>query len=103
LPAALRRGISLFFAPWKESRMHPLGGLRACGGSWRGTSTLQDPHTGVADQSPSTATVTPGPDWGWRTDVTPGDKTLRVVMHNVWPEEQGGKEEMAVEAVYARA
>jgi hypothetical protein len=100
--------------------MNPLYGLRACAGSWRGTSTLQDPHTGAADESPSTVTITPdpgwpalsvrgtyaappGPDWGWRIDVTPGGEGLRVIMHNVWPEEQGGKEELAVEAVYARA
>jgi hypothetical protein len=45
----------------------------------------------------------PDPDWGWRIDVQPGGRTLRVVMHNVWPEAQGGKEELAVEAVYTRA
>ena len=152
--------------------MNPLNALTACAGSWRGTSTLQDPHAGIADESPSTATVTslpddsvrldyswsyhaqpqqgsllvraeaitvaaewtdtwhtgnqpmpcsgpktdgatlsvrgsyaapPGLDWGWRIDVTPGGETLRVVMYNVWPQEQGGKEELAVEAVYTRA
>jgi hypothetical protein len=152
--------------------MNPLDGLRASAGSWRGTSTLQDPHAGVADESPSTATVTPdpdgvrlgytwsyrgkpqqgsilfgvdggavltarwtdtwhtggqpmacsglmpsgatfsvrgsyaappGPDWGWRIDVTPGGDTLRVVMHNIWPREQGGRADLAVEAVYERA
>ena len=31
-----------------------------------------------------------------------GTSTLPIVIHNVWPEEQGGKEELAVEAVYAR-
>jgi hypothetical protein len=150
----------------------PLNALAACAGSWLGTSTLQDPHAGIAEESPSTATVTsfpdgsvrldytwsyrgkpqqgsilfgvdgvsesltarwtdtwhtpsgpmecsgppgtslsvrgkyaapPGPDWGWRIDVQPGGQTLRVVMHNVWPEEQGGKEELAVEAAYTRA
>jgi hypothetical protein len=45
----------------------------------------------------------PGPDWGWRIDVTPDGDKLRIEMHNVWPEEQGGKEELAVEAVYGRA
>jgi Protein of unknown function (DUF1579) len=45
----------------------------------------------------------PGPDWGWRIDLTPEDGgTLRLVMFNVWPESEGGKEELAVEAVYAR-
>jgi hypothetical protein len=151
--------------------MNLLDALRAAAGTWRGTSTLRDPHAGVADDSPSTAPVAPdpdgarldytwsyrgpaaarldpvrhrqlgdhraldrhlahrqpadgllrpelgrtdalraghprrppGPDWGWRIDVTPGGETPRVVTHNVWPQEQGGKEELAVEAVYARA
>jgi hypothetical protein len=42
----------------------------------------------------------PGPDWGWRIEITPGEGTLRMVMFNIWPE---GKEELAVEAVYERA
>src|SRR5262249_611047 len=43
------------------------------------------------------------PDWGWRIDVLPAGEALRVGMPNVWPHEQGGKEELAGEAVYARA
>jgi hypothetical protein len=152
--------------------MNPLDALSACASSWRGTNTLQDPHTWVAAESPSTAAVSPapggvrldytwsyqgkpqqgsilfgidtaagavtarwtdtwhtggqpmacsgphpggatlsvrgtyaappGPDWGWRIDATPGGETLHVVMHNVWPQEQGGKAELAVEAAYAR-
>jgi hypothetical protein len=58
--------------------MNPLNALASCAGNWRGTS------------------------WGWRIDVTPGGERLRVVMHNVWPEELGGKEELALEAEYAR-
>jgi hypothetical protein len=42
----------------------------------------------------------PGPDWGWRIDLEAGEDMLRMVMYNVWPE---GKEELAVEAAYARA
>ncbi len=143
-------------------------------GRWRGTSTLQDPHTGKPDSSPSTLTGTsvlggrfvrldyswvyrekphegsllvgfdtkagsasahwidswhtgtaaialagtpasgtlsvrgtypapPGPDWGWRIDLAADGGALRVVMFNVWPADQGGKEELAVEAVYVRA
>ena len=45
----------------------------------------------------------PGPDWGWRIDVAADGERLRIVMYNVWPQEQGGKEELAVEAVYERA
>ncbi len=152
--------------------MSALDGLAACAGRWQGTSTLQDPHAGIADESASTATVTPvldgrfvrvdytwgyqgqpqegslliglqkkagtvtghwidsfhngdkvmacsgpasddgtltvrgsyaappGPDWGWRIDLTPGGDTLRIVHHNVWPE---GKEELAVDSSYTRA
>jgi hypothetical protein len=39
--------------------MSALDRLIAAAGSWRGTSTLQDPHAGIADESASTATVTP--------------------------------------------
>ncbi len=39
--------------------MSVLEGLIACEGRWQGTSTLQDPHSGTDDTSPSTATVTP--------------------------------------------
>jgi hypothetical protein len=151
-------------------QMDSVDALSARAGSWRGTSTLQAPHTGIAAESPSTLSVTaapagvrldytwsyqgklqrgsillgtddaagavtarwtdtwhtgnqpmacsgpkpggltfsvrgtyaapPGPDWGWRIDVTPDDDQLRIVMHNVWPEEQGGKEELAVDAIY---
>ena len=43
----------------------------------------------------------PGPDWGWRTVITPDDgRALRVVMYNIWPE---GREDLAVEATYSRA
>jgi hypothetical protein len=35
--------------------------------------------------------------------VSPLFQPQRIVMHNVWPQEQGGKEELAVEAVYNRA
>lgn len=40
----------------------------------------------------------PGPDWGWRIDVTPGDD-LRMEMVNIWPD---GREDAAVEASYTR-
>lgn len=39
--------------------MSALDGVAALAGRWQGTSTLQDPHAGVADASASTAVVTP--------------------------------------------
>lgn len=39
--------------------MAVLDTLIACAGTWQGTSTLQDPTSGMAEESPSTATVTP--------------------------------------------
>ena len=43
----------------------------------------------------------PGPDWGWRIAIRPGDgSALAIVMHNVTP---GGEEAVAVEATYKRA
>ncbi|HET9250840.1 MAG TPA: DUF1579 family protein [Candidatus Eisenbacteria bacterium] len=44
----------------------------------------------------------PGPDWGWRIEITagPGVDALRIDMHNIWP--GGEREEPAVEAVFTR-
>ena len=39
------------------------------------------------------------PDWGWRTDIIPGNEKLRIVMYNVSPE---GEEELAVETDFVR-
>jgi hypothetical protein len=45
--------------------------------------------------------VPPGPNWGWRTVVTPNPgRSLRIVMHNIWPD---GREELAVDATYTKA
>jgi hypothetical protein len=44
----------------------------------------------------------PGPDWGWRIDLTPGADSIRMVMFNILPAELGGREELAVEATYSR-
>lgn len=41
----------------------------------------------------------PGPDWGWRINLTMGDGTLGMSMNNIWPD---GREELAVEAHYTR-
>lgn len=44
----------------------------------------------------------PGPDWGWRTVIQPGEDGthLRMTMYNVSPD---GAEEIAAEASYTRA
>jgi hypothetical protein len=43
----------------------------------------------------------PGPDWGWRIEITPEPAgALRVVMFNIWPD--GVREDVAVEASYTR-
>lgn len=39
--------------------MSALDGVAALAGRWRGTSTLQDPHSGAPDEAPSTVVVTP--------------------------------------------
>lgn len=154
--------------------MTPVESLATLAGTWAGTSTLHDPHTGRPEPSDSALTVTPilggrfvrldytwahngkphegsllvghdpaagvttahwidswhmgravmactgradgvglavrgtypappGPDWGWRIDLTPTAAGLRLVMHNVFPAEQGGAEQVAVEADYALA
>jgi len=41
----------------------------------------------------------PGPDWGWRTIITPEADSLRILMNNIWPE---GREDLAVDARYVR-
>ena len=48
-----------------------------------------------------TYTAPPGPDWGWRIDLLPGNgSALRMVMYNITPD---GQEVVAVEADYTRA
>lgn len=46
-------------------------------------------------------TAPPGPDWGWRIDITPEADKLRITMFNIWPE--GAPEDLAVQAVYSRS
>jgi hypothetical protein len=40
------------------------------------------------------------PDWGWRTEIIPGENRFKYVMYNVTPE---GAEDIAVETNFARA
>jgi hypothetical protein len=39
------------------------------------------------------------PDWGWRTEITPGGNSFRYAMYNISPE---GEEEIAVETDFTR-
>ena len=85
-----------------------------------------NPHTGVAtinwvdswhmqpDMMHSTGTIDaagavtvqgayaapPGPDWGWRTILTPGADSFRIDMVNITPD---GQEAPAVEMIFERA
>lgn len=43
--------------------------------------------------------VPDNPDWAWRTEITPGEKTFRYAMYNVSPE---GSEQLAVETEFER-
>jgi hypothetical protein len=39
------------------------------------------------------------PDWGWRTEISPGADSFQIKMYNISPE---GEEDIAVEAEYSR-
>lgn len=65
--------------------MNALDGLAACSGSWRGSNTLQAPHTGKPEESPSTLTVTPvlggrfvRVDFTWGYQAKPQEGSLLV-------------------------
>lgn len=76
-------------AHWIDSFHNGLG-VMVCEGTVDGN--------GVLDVRGSYPAPT-GPDWGWRTVITPLTDALTMVMYNVWPE---GKEELAVEARFTR-
>ena len=72
--------------------------------SWHSSHTLMV-SDGRADENGNvtvkgTYKVEGHPDWGWRTDIIPNGKELRIVMYNVSPE---GEEELAVETDFSRA
>jgi hypothetical protein len=50
-----------------------------------------------------TYSAPPGPDWGWRIDLVPAGEELKMFMWNIFPEEMGGQECIAVEAIYTRS
>src|SRR5215216_8063749 len=65
--------------------MGTLDALIACAGSWRGTSTLQDPNSGAPQKSASDATVTPmlggkfaRLDYTWRYEDAPQEGSLLI-------------------------
>ena len=76
---------------WIDS-WHMADGVLACEGS-------VEPDGAIAVRG--SYPVPPGPDWGWRIAIRPGDgSALGIVMHNVTPQ---GEEAVAVEATYVRA
>ena len=42
----------------------------------------------------------PGPDWGWRIEIAPGEDALRITHTNI---DADGTEDLAAEGVYSRA
>jgi hypothetical protein len=86
----LRRDGATVTATWMDS-WHTGGQPMACAGPLGPALSVRGSYA-----------APPGPDWGWRIDLVIDCDTLRLVMFNVWPVEQGGKEELAVEAVYTR-
>jgi hypothetical protein len=40
------------------------------------------------------------PDWGWRSEIVPGEDQFKYVMYNVTPE---GAEDIAVETTFVRS
>ena len=77
-------------AMWTDS-WHSANVLMMCNGSVdeNGRVTLR-----------GTYSVPDHPDWGWRTDIIPGEASFEYVMYNVSPE---GVEELAVETVFSRS
>lgn len=72
--------------------------------SWHSANVLMTCE-GTVDESGRVSvkgsySVPDHPDWGWRTDIIPGDGTFEYVMYNVSPE---GVEELAVETVFSKA
>ena len=67
--------------------------------AWIGLGT--EPEEGTFRLA-GTYAAPPGPDWGWRIEITAGPAVdaLRMEMHNIWPD--GQREDPAVEAVYTR-
>jgi hypothetical protein len=67
--------------------------------AWIGLGT--EPEEGTFRLA-GTYAAPPGPDWGWRIEITagPGVDALRIDMHNIWPD--GKREDPAVDAVYTR-
>jgi hypothetical protein len=61
------------------------------------------PKPGDSTLSVRGTDAAPPPGLGLAVDVTSDGEKLRIVTHNVWPQGQGGKEELAVEAVHERA
>lgn len=71
--------------------------------SWHmGRKALLCAGTGEALKVRGSYAAPPGPDWGWTIEAVPeSDGTLRLIMFNVWPNDE--REDLAVQASYTRA
>jgi len=76
-------------AHWIDT-WHNGTGAMACTGKDSNSETLE-----VRGSYPAP----PGPDWRWRTLISPSGDSFDIVMYNVWPE---GKEERAADMRYKR-
>jgi hypothetical protein len=77
-------------AVWTDS-WHSKDVLMLCNGSFAGDGSMSVfGNYSVPDH----------PDWGWRTNIVPGENQFKYVMYNVTPE---GAEDIAVETDFVRA
>ena len=76
-------------AVWTDS-WHSANVLMLCDGSVKGSTLTVEGKYAVPDN----------PDWGWRTELTPGTDSLLYRMYNVTPE---GFAELAVETDFLRS
>lgn len=72
--------------------------------SWHSAHVLMNCYGAVAENGSvnlkGSYKVEGHPDWGWRTEIVPGDDSFKYFMFNISPE---GQEEWAVEMEFKRA
>jgi hypothetical protein len=73
---------------WNDTWHMGLKGLACVGTAGGGTIAVRGSYA-----------APPGPDWGWRIEITPGE-SLRITHTNI---DADGTEDLAVEGVYSRS